>query len=195
MNKTHAETLASKGTRHSQARSFHSRNVSEKVDDIFSVNGNKRILSNQVAENNKLATDLITKRRKYCSEPIYLFILLVYNGDTYSNSVNDNDWSSSRRGAQILIKRRQDDYWNKIALYNCKISELEEREAKEKKKNDQLRMRSQLNEQVLNKNKSTSNQMESDRLYMASLTEKALQEETQEKQKRADMKRKLQKIN
>ena len=42
-------------------------------------------------------------------------------------------------------------------------------------------MRHQLNEQVLNKNKSTSNQMENDRLYMATLTEKAMMEENDEK--------------
>lgn len=54
------------------------------------------------------------------------------------------------------MKVRQDDYWNKIALYNTKISELEAKEIKDKKKNDQIRMQMELNNQVASQNQNKS---------------------------------------
>jgi len=38
-------------------------------------------------------------------------------------SDRESQWGT--QGAQLLMKARQDDYWNKIAIYNTKISELE----------------------------------------------------------------------
>lgn len=51
----------------------------------------------------------------------------------------ESQWGT--QGAQLLMKARQEDYWNKIAIYNTKISQLEKQEAALKKKNDQARMR------------------------------------------------------
>ena len=62
-------------------------------------------------------------------------------------------------------------------MYNTKISELEAKEQKDKKKNDQLRMRRELNEQVESQNKNKNDQMAKDRLYMASLTQKAIEQD------------------
>ena len=56
-------------------------------------------------------------------------------------------------------------------------------------------MRNELNEQVQNSNQNKNDQMAKDRLYMASLTQKALEKEMEEKKKQDDMKRKLQEIN
>ena len=35
------------------------------------------------------------------------------------------------------IRARQDDYWNKIAVYNYRIHQLEQQEKLDKKKEDQ----------------------------------------------------------
>jgi hypothetical protein len=53
--KTLPETVGTKRTRNSNAKSFNIAN-NGKADDIFSVVGSKRGLSISVAENNKLAT-------------------------------------------------------------------------------------------------------------------------------------------
>ena len=45
-----------------------------------------------------------------------------------------------------FIKARQDDYWNKITLYNQKIHALEVQEAALKKKRDQMQLRQLLTE-------------------------------------------------
>ena len=42
------------------------------------------------------------------------------------------------------IRARQEDYWNKIALYNHRIHQMEVKEKLEKKKKDQQDMRDML---------------------------------------------------
>ena len=42
------------------------------------------------------------------------------------------------------IRARQDDYWNKIAMYNYRIHLMEEKEKKDKKINDARTMRADL---------------------------------------------------
>ena len=45
-----------------------------------------------------------------------------------------------------VIKARQSDYWNKIALYNNRVHQLEQQEHLEKKRRDQRDMRDTLDQ-------------------------------------------------
>ena len=68
--------------------------------------------------------------------------------ETFNNSQRVGTALSSQGAQNVLIKARQDDYWNKIAQYNRKIHQLELKEAEEKKKRDQDNMRKLLLDQV-----------------------------------------------
>lgn len=62
----------------------------------------------------------------------------------------------------MYIKARQDDYWNKITLYNQKIHALEVQEAALKKKRDQLQLRQLLTEQCAGLASSKANEKDAD---------------------------------
>ena len=95
----------------------------------------------------------------------------------------------------MVIKARQDDYWNKIAQYNKKIHQLELKEAEDKKKRDQDNMRKLLLDQVQAFKQNRSNEAEHDRSFMLQLTQKAQQDAVKEKQAQLEKRKKLQSIN
>ena len=90
-----------------------------------------------------------------------------------------------------LIKARQDDYWNKITLYNQKIHALEVQEAALKKKRDQMQLRQLLTEQVNSLNNMKSNERESD-IQKAHETQRKLElDRAKDKQAQLEKKKKL----
>lgn len=50
--------------------------------------------------------------------------------------------------AHLFLNAKRDDYWNKITEYNTKLHHMELSEAREKKKNDQVKLRDMLAEQL-----------------------------------------------
>ena len=43
--------------------------------------------------------------------------------------------------ANVYMKAKKDDYWNKISKFNSKLHDMEQAQEKQNKKNSQMRMR------------------------------------------------------
>jgi len=99
------------------------------ADDIFSVAGKNRGMSQGVVENNRLASQFISKRlvagQSLSPQPMNGHNRAAHTAFSGTGS----QYGSIAGSATMYIKARQDDYWNKIANYNRKIYELEQEEA------------------------------------------------------------------
>jgi hypothetical protein len=64
------------------------------------------------------------------------------------------------------MKAKQDDYWNKITMYNTKLHELEQKDMVLKKKQKQEEIRNMLADQLNNQKKTSNNQASEDRQFI-----------------------------
>lgn len=95
----------------------------------------------------------------------------------------------------MLIKARQEDYWNKIAQYNFKIHQLEVKETEERKKREQENMRKLLFDQVQMYREKRKSDKDADLSYMDNVNKRNDAESIKEQQALIEKRKKLQALN
>lgn len=97
--------------------------------------------------------------------------------------------------AHLFINAKRDDYWNKITEYNTRLHQLEMNEAKEKKKNDQVKLRDMLAEQLKTQKQNSNKEKELDKQFAMQQFMKQQADAEAENQKKLNYRKKLQDIN
>ena len=93
------------------------------------------------------------------------------------------------------IRARQDDYWNKIAIYNYRIHLMEQKEKADKKRNDAKEMRANLALQQSQQQDNKDEDARKDKAIMNEATRMNNAEKERHRQKLEKMRKQLQDMN